>query len=68
MELDILARMIGSFLVILGGILLYFSIADEEKLRSRKKRKKASGANFKLIAVSTLMILIGLVLIITGGW
>jgi len=66
MEMELLVRILGGLLLIIGGFLLYYSLTDEEKLWKGNKRDNDFGANIKLITGSLILIAIGLVLIISG--
>ncbi len=68
MEQDLLVRILGLLLVILGGILLYYTITNEEKLRNSRKKENDFGANYKLITGSVILIIVGIALLWTGNY
>lgn len=63
---ELIIRIIGGLLFIVGILLLYFLIIDEEKLKRENKRENDFGANIKLITGSLIAIILGLFLMISG--
>ena len=68
MEQDLFVRILGLFLILLGGTLLYYSIVNEEKLRNSRKKENGFGANYKRISGSVILIIVGIVLLWTGKY
>ena len=63
---ELIIRILGGLLFIVGILLLYFLIIDEEKLKRGNKRENDFGANIKLITGSLIAIILGLFLMISG--
>ena len=64
--MELLIRILGGILLILGGLLFINSMNNEGKLWNRKNRDNDFGANIKFITGSLILIAVGLVLIING--
>lgn len=64
--MELIIRIFGGILLILGSLIFYRSVTDEGKLRKGNKRENDYGANIKLITGSLMLIVIGIVLIFSG--